>query len=78
MPLYDFKCLRCKLEFEEFVHLVNKDTHVCICGGKAKTLISVRAKPIYHSYYCKYSRCYFTGPKDREKKLRAKGLAIAG
>jgi len=39
MPMYDFKCDKCSLVFEEIVPSTVKDV-LCDCGGKAIRLIS--------------------------------------
>lgn len=41
MPLYEFECLKCHLEFEEFSKIADRESVRCKgCGGKTKILLS--------------------------------------
>lgn len=81
MPLYDFKCENCGLVVELSIYVKDKDTQKCKeCGGKLVSQITTSTNPssLIYPYSCKYSGCHFTGPRDREMKLREKGYAIMG
>jgi putative FmdB family regulatory protein len=40
MPIYEFACLKCEYEFEEFLHLSSPDPACPECKGQTKRLIS--------------------------------------
>ena len=78
MPLYDFECLKCNKIKEIFV-LSHKDKNRVKCdkcGDKMNSLITINSKPISFDYFCPMTNEHFTGPADRERKLKSKGYAI--
>lgn len=78
MPLYDFKCSGCGITEEIFIRSFrDKDKVKCAtCGKKMDSIITITAKPVVFDYKCPYSGGHYTGPADRERKLKAKGYAI--
>ncbi len=41
MPLYDYSCPKCGVEFEIICSIADRDMpHRCECGGKAKRILS--------------------------------------
>ncbi|MCD6217902.1 zinc ribbon domain-containing protein [bacterium] len=73
MPIYEFKCTKCKTIFEDRVP-VGQHTHKCpICGGKAKKQISSVGIIFKGSgWYCTDNRRGSTlngnGSKKKDKK----------
>ena len=48
MPTYDYKCLSCNYEFEQFQLMTDKPLKKCpICGGKVERLIGTGAAIIF-------------------------------
>lgn len=82
MPLYDFACKHCKHIFERFSVMDDKDKIQCpLCGGKCETLITqstTKSKPVIYSYYCNGTGEYITGPAQRQRILKEKGLVEVG
>ncbi|MDD5650078.1 MAG: zinc ribbon domain-containing protein [Candidatus Nanoarchaeia archaeon] len=40
MPIYEFSCLSCGYEFEEFLHIDSPDAKCPECGSETRRLIS--------------------------------------
>lgn len=78
MPTYDFECPKCGRYKEVFVstHRDRDRVKCLVCGEKMNSLITVGSKPIVFNYECPMTNEHFTGPRDREIKLRRKGYAI--
>ncbi len=75
MPLYDFKCIRCANEWEEFRKLIDKSKAWCFeCGGDGISLISVHTRPHVYNYYCDELEAHITGPKQRKQIMKQREM----
>lgn len=79
MPRYDFGCDPCKVKEERYVAVAEIDKQVCLVCGRLMRLV-----PAYGSisFIC-YAQdsihdAKFTGPRQRERYLKDRGLADAG
>ncbi len=74
MPSYDFECLNCKLNFEDFATVSNKDNIICPnCKGKTKTLITQHGFQYYEGWDDTL-QTYLTGPAQRRKFMKEKDI----
>ena len=76
MPMYDFKCLNCEMEFEAFFPVKYKDTGSCpYCLSRdTESLITIRSAPQFYEGYDEQLDAYLTGPKQKQRILKEKGL----
>jgi len=51
MPLYDYRCLKCGKEFEQFSKIDNRLEVKCSCGGKTEILMSTVHKDWFRPGY---------------------------
>ena len=80
MPLYDYECPKCKEKSE--VYLCLKDVEntqiVCsICMEDMTRKITTSAKPTIYNYECVGIGEHITGPAQRAKLMKEKGLSDA-
>lgn len=74
MPSYDFECLDCKFNFEDFTPIVRKDDMLCPnCNGKTKTLITQHGFQYYEGWDDTLQR-YLTGPGQRRRLMKEKNI----
>ena len=74
MPLYEYTCLICGRQYEEFHHVDERNSSVC-CQKTAQKLISKsQGKPVVLEYFSENANAHFTGPKQRERVLKDKNL----
>ena len=74
MPTYDYECLECGFNFEEFTPLINKENIVCSnCSGPTKTLITQHGFVFYEGWD-NTLQTYLTGPKQRRDIMKDKGI----
>jgi putative FmdB family regulatory protein len=67
MPIYEYKCEKCKREIELFQKISDPpDKYKCECGGKLKRLIS------NSSFILKGTGWYKTDYKDKPKPNKKK------
>ena len=83
MPLYDYICLKCEEVQEVYISLDSLlsspvTCSTCLTLMKRQITVSSRPSSMVYPYFCEGSRMTFTGPRDRERKLRSKGLVISG
>ena len=74
MPTYDFECLECGFNFEEFTPLVDKEAMKCLnCEGPTKTLITQHGFVFYEGYDDTL-QTYLTGPGQRKRIMKERGI----
>lgn len=78
MPMYDYECKECNKDWINF-HVVDErgDEKCPCCKGEAIRLISSGPKPVVYNYYCDGIGAQITGPEQRAKLMKKKGLADA-
>lgn len=75
MPIYEYKCHQCGNQYEEFHQVENRDLSIC-CGQKAQRIISKsQGKPVVYNYYSENADAIFTGPRQKARILKEKGLS---
>jgi putative FmdB family regulatory protein len=78
VPLYEYKCKKCGWQFELYKAISERDNVEC-CGQKAKRLISKsQGKPVIKGYFSENLNAHITGPKQRERIMKEKGVTCAG
>jgi len=78
MPQYSYFCRSCGREWENFRFINHRNLEVCKCGSKAEIAISTSSRPVVKEYYCEGLGTVVTGPKQRERLARQKGLTPVG
>lgn len=74
MPTYDFECLECGFNFEDFVPLVDKESMKCLnCEGDTKTLITQHGF-VFYEQYDETLQTYLTGPAQRRRIMKERGI----
>lgn len=81
-PAYDYKCPECG-KIDEIIHpirFINIGAgYECgKCEVQMKRLISRTGKPQVVDYYSENANAHFTGPKQKARILKEKGLTEAG
>lgn len=77
MPIYEYRCNRCNEEWELLKSIsTRRDVH-CNCGVKADLLISSPARPIILEYYSENLNDVVTGPEQKKRLMKEKGLEEA-
>ena len=75
MPIYDFQCLNCDYEFEDFSPVEFKDNVKCKeCGFSTKTLITQSGGFRYEDGYDADLGVNITGPAHRSRVMDKLGL----
>lgn len=78
MPLYNYKCSVCKSEFEAFNSVANRhSSYHDGCGGVGEKVISLIARPVIMEYYSESLGAHITGPKQKQRVMREKGVSEA-
>jgi putative FmdB family regulatory protein len=76
MPNYDFECNKCAAQEERFVSLGKTNRQKCYnCGGAMRIVIKQSAPPIFHEYFSENLGCMVTGPRQKARILKEKGLS---
>ncbi len=73
MPIYKYKCVKCKREWESFSTVAERYNIKC-CKITPKILIDIKTKPVVYNYYDEELESFVTGPKDKKRKEKAMGL----
>lgn len=76
MPLYDYRCIECKHEFEHFSTVDDKDNYFCEkCDGVVETLITIKSNPQFYEGYDAQLDAYLTGPEQKRRIMKEKGIS---
>ena len=76
MPIYDYE--HCGQIWEGFNTIDERNMELCSCGEHATIVIRNSARPVIYEYYDTGLGAQVTGPKQRQKIMRAKGLEESG
>ena len=76
MPIYDYRCIDCKHEFELYNKLAQKDKQKCPkCKGITKTLITTTSRPdVFLDYYDENLDATVTSSAHRRQIMREKDV----
>jgi putative FmdB family regulatory protein len=80
MPIYEYRCY-CGDRKEVHLRLSELDDVkvICDCGDTMYRIISkVQARPQVVEYYSENADAHFTGPRQKARILKEKGLSEAG
>ena len=77
MPLYEYKCEKCKREWEK-THKVSDRHYEYCCGEKAKLLVSKLARPVIYEYFSENLNANITGPAQKKRLMKEKNMREAG
>lgn len=77
MPLYNYHCENCGLDLEKFNTVENREYMACNCGYPMTKIMSAISKPIILEYYNEGLGAVVTGPRQRQRLMKAKGLTEA-
>ena len=66
MPIYEYKCGRCKRQWENFRKVADRNFMSC-CGRPAQRVITPVSKPVVLDYYNESIDRQITGPKQKER-----------
>ena len=77
MPIYDYFC-DCGKTWEDIRSVKNRNSMVCECGHLAKIAISIPARPVIHEYYSENLNAQITGPAQKKRVMKAKGMEESG
>ena len=78
MPIYDYQCKRCELEWEEYHEIDDRDNEWCSCGKRAKRLMKFNSKPVIYEYYSENLDAVITGPKQKQRIMKERDVVEAG
>ena len=80
MPLYDYECPKCEGKSEVYLCLKDAENTPVICSNcleDMKRIISTSSKPIIYNYECVGIGEHITGPAQRARLMKEKGLSDA-
>lgn len=77
MPLYNYKCKSCGVEFEAFNTVSDREMSLHGCGGFGEKVLSPIARPVIMEYYSESLGGYVTGPRQKQRLMREKGVSEA-
>lgn len=79
MPLYDYFCGECESQFEAHASVKNRNRVRCKkCRKQAELVISCTSKPQFMEYYSENLGCQITGPAQKRRIMKAKGVEEKG
>ena len=79
MPLYDFRCEKCDVEVEGYASVASRNEVACpMCGDTMTVLITTRARSVVYDYFSENLDAYVTGPAQRRRLMKERGLEEAG
>jgi len=78
VPVYDFRCNDCRIEWEEYHEIKDRDNEWCVCGEKAERLIKFSTMPIIKEYFSENLNAQITGPAQRKRIMKERGVEEAG
>jgi putative FmdB family regulatory protein len=76
MPIYTYYCTNCKRKWEAFHPIVERNNEFC-CGERAVKKIDTLSKPVIHEYYSENLNARITGPKQKARIMKEKGVEQA-
>lgn len=75
MPLYDYLCVSCNKEWENFHSIKDRDSELCKCGKKAQQVMRPsKTGDISYNYYDNALGMQITSPEQRKKEIKKAGL----
>lgn len=78
MPTYEYKCNICGERFEG-IRSVSDRHNQKHCGVIANLIISPsQGKPVVKGYYSENLDAYITGPKQKERIMKQRGVVEVG
>ena len=77
MPVYNYVCDSCGRELELFNTVDNREYAMCGCGSHARKVLSSIAKPIIHEYWSENLNAYVTGPRQKSRLMKERGVTEA-
>lgn len=81
MPIYAYYCEKCDpdAEWEAFNSINDRHSVLCPeCGDKALIAMSITARPVIQEYYSDNLQAQITGPAQKKRLMKAKGLEETG
>jgi len=78
MPVYDYACQSCGLEWEAYHEIEERNSEWCDCGELAKRIYFMNGKPVVYEYYSENLGARITGPAQRQRLMKEKDLSEVG
>lgn len=77
MPIYCYEC--CGQKWESYHKVDDRKNEFCSeCDELAEQVMAPTQRPIINEYYSENLGAQVTGPKQRERLMKAKGLEAVG
>jgi putative FmdB family regulatory protein len=77
VPTYQYKC-SCGNDYEAWHHIKDRDNEVCPdCGFKPERVWVMTSKPVVYEYYSESLDCMITGPEQKKRLMKEKGVVEA-
>ena len=77
MPRYEYLCPECLRNWESFHPISERGNEYC-CGVQAKRLIVTSSKPVIYEYFSENLNAHITGPAQRRKIMKERGVEEVG
>lgn len=79
MPLYQYVCHECATNWEAINRIAERLNQRCPdCDGEATIVITLRARPVIHEYYSDNLGAQITGPRQKKRIMKEKGVEESG